>query len=50
MDSPRPKQISMTPRERKQNFVMFVQFGENLCSKRFDANDLRNTLFGLLKA
>ena len=29
---------------------MFVQFGEMLRSKRFDAKDLKNTLFGLLKS
>ena len=29
---------------------MFVQFGKKLSSKRFDPKDLKNTLFGLLKA
>ena len=29
---------------------MFVKFGEKLRSKRFDPKDLKNTLFGLLKA
>ena len=28
---------------------MFVQYGENLRSKRFAPKDLKNTLFGLLK-
>ena len=29
---------------------MFVQFGEKLRSKRLNLKDLKNTLFGLLKA
>ena len=28
---------------------MFVQFGEKLRNKRFDPNNLKNTLFGLLE-
>ena len=38
------------PRAIKQNFLMFVQFGEKLRSKRFDPKYHKTTLFELLKA
>ena len=47
LDSSKRKEIAMN---RKKTFLVFVKFGETLCSKRFDTNDLKNKLFELLEA
>ena len=45
-----PENVKIFQWIEKQTFLLFVKFGEKLCSKRFDPKDQKNTLFGLLKA
>ena len=46
LESLKPKQIAKTDSCEKQTFVLFAQFGENLRTKTFDQNDLKNIIFG----
>ena len=36
-----PQSVKRLLRIEKQTFLLFVKFGEKLCSKRYDTNDLK---------